>query len=336
MDLKKRYDALKYNRNFEKLNVEFLIITLAEKIEYILLVLTAMAVLHITTFNLNPAHFPDLSISGELAKIHALGYNPITIYGHFIWVFFLVTKGFALGFLNTVRSESSYAIITALIIVNIWLAYSKMKYGYDNSSSKRHNVFLDMIKDYLFSSTLIERSLWTLFFIDLMTFLTQPSRNEIYFMIILYGLILSVKLIPAISRMIIDLSNRVEHTFLANEYVQIGVAVVDVILVYFDSTSIFTLLLIVITYNAVAQLVFKALKGAKAALRVTNYLFNIGTFIFFGSLVAIYLISYAVVLIIQSPLIALYYYKNKRFLPAWMMEVVNGGIIAVLLYRIIF
>jgi hypothetical protein len=335
MDIEKRYNSLKFNKNFEKLNVEFLIITLAEKIEYILLILGLLAVLHFTTFNLNPAHFPHLSISGELAHIKDLGYNPITIYGHFIWIFFLVTKGFALGFFNTVKSESSYAIITALTIVNIWLAYSKMKYGYDNSSSKNHNVFLDMMKNYLFSSTLIERSLWTLFFIDLMTFLTQPSRNSIYFLLILYGLILSVKLIPGISRVIISVSNRLERTLITNEYVQIGVAVVDIALVYFDSTSIFTLMMIVITYNAVAQLVFKALKGAKPALKVMHYLFNLGTFIFFASIAAIYLISYAVVLIIQSPIIAIYYYKKKAFLPAWIMEVVNGGIIAVLFYKII-
>lgn len=67
MDIEKRYHALRYNPNFEKLNVEFLIITLAEKIEYILLVLTALFLLNLGGFNLNPVHFPDLSISGELA-----------------------------------------------------------------------------------------------------------------------------------------------------------------------------------------------------------------------------------------------------------------------------
>jgi len=60
----------------------------------------------------------------------------------------------------------------------------------------------------------------------------------------------------------------------------------------------------------------------------------IGIFIFFGSLVLIYFISYAVVLLVQSPLIAYYYYKENKFLPAWIMEIVNGAIIAALLFKI--
>ncbi|MCX8147486.1 MAG: hypothetical protein N3D84_03395, partial [Candidatus Woesearchaeota archaeon] len=79
------------------------------------------------------------------------------------------------------------ALIVAFLIVNIWLAYSKLKYGYDKVSSRRHNVFIDMLKRYLFSSNLIERSLWMLFFIDLMVFLTSPSKSEIIFLLVLYG-----------------------------------------------------------------------------------------------------------------------------------------------------
>lgn len=334
--IEKKYNSLKHNPNFEKLNVEFLIITLAENIEYILLIVAALGLLNLVDFNLNPSHFPRLSIDSELGHMKLLGYNPITIYGHFIWVFFLITKGFAIGFFNTVKSESTYALLTAFLIVNIWLAYSKLKYGYDGASSKKHNVFFDMLKNYLFSSKLIERSLWTLFFIDLMVFLTQPSRDEIYFLLAIYGLILSVKFVPWLSRIIIAVSKDFNKTLLRNERIQVAVAVIDIILVYFDSTSLFTLLALVITYNAVAQLLFRILKGAKPALKVMYYIFNIGMFIFFGSLVAIYLISYAVVLIAQSPLIALYYYQKKRFLPVWIMELVNGCFIIFFMYKIFF
>ncbi len=332
--IEKRYESLKFNPNFEKLNVEFLIITLAENIEYIILLLTAFGLLGLVDFNLNPSHFPNLSLMGEWAHMGDLGYNPITIYGHFIWVFFLITKGFALGFLNAVKTTSYTALVAVFLMVNIWLAYSKLRYGYSISSSKRHNIFLDMLKKYLFSSSVLERSLWMLFFIDLMMFLTTPSREEIYFLLALYGLILSVKLVPGVSRVIIALSKQLEKTFLSNHYVQIGVAIADIALVYFDSTSLFTLLAMVLTYNAVSQLVFRALEGAKPALKVMHYVFNIGIFIFFGSLVAIYFISYAVVIIAQSPLIAYYYYKKKEFLPVWMMEAVNGAIIAALLFKI--
>ncbi len=334
--LEKRYEALKYNRNFEKLNVEFLIVTLAENIEYIILVLTALGLLGLASFDLDPNHFPRLGLEQQWAYMKSVSYNPFIIYAHFIWVFFLITKGFALGFFNTIKSASYTALATAFLIVNIWLAYSKLRYGYSSSTAKRHNVFLDMLKKYLYTSTLIERSLWTLFFIDLMVFLTSPSRTEIYFLLGLYALILSVKLVPGLSRAIISLSRKLEKTFIRDRYVQIGVALVDIVLVYFDSTSLFTLLAMVITYNLVAQLVFKFLKGAKPALKVAYYAFNLGIFIFFGSLIAVYLISYAVVLVAQSPLIAAYYYKKKRMLPTWAMEVVNGAFIVVFIHMIFF
>lgn len=334
MKLEKRYEALKHNPNFEKLNVEFLIITLAENIEYIILVLTALGLLNLIDFNLNPSHFPRLSFGGEISHMKALGYNPITIYGHFLYVFFLVTKGFAIGFFDTVKTTSAYALIVVFLIVNIWLAYSKLKYGYDQRSSKGHNVFIDMMKNYLFSSTLIERSLWMFFFIDMMVFLTTPSKDEVYFLLVLYALILSIKLVPWLSRMIIGLSKGIEKTFLGNERVQIGVAIVDIILVYFDSTSLFTLLAMVLTYNAVAQLTFRAFRSAKPVLKVFYYIFNAGILIFFISIAAIYYISYAVVLIVQSPLIGIYYYYKRKFVPVWIMEAVNCVILAVLLYKI--
>ncbi|MBU0535619.1 MAG: hypothetical protein KKE20_01540 [Nanoarchaeota archaeon] len=332
--LEKRYEALKHNPNFEKLNVEFLIFTLAENIEYIVLVLTALALIGLADFNLNPIHFPHLSLGAEWSYIKSVSFNPFMIYGHFVWVFFLITKGFALGFFETVKTTSYTALVVVFLIVNIWLAYSKLKYGYSERASKKHNMFLDMLKKYLFTSELLERSLWMLFFIDLMVLITTPSRDEIYALLILYGLILSVKLVPGISHAIIELSKQIEKTFISNHYVQMGVAIVDIALVYFDSTSLFTLLVMVVTYNLVAQMVFKALKGAKPALKVMHYVFNIGIFIFFGSMIAIYLISYAVVLVVQSPLIAYYYYKKKKFIPVWMMEAVNGAIIAALLFKI--
>ncbi|PIN86742.1 hypothetical protein COV19_03330 [Candidatus Woesearchaeota archaeon CG10_big_fil_rev_8_21_14_0_10_44_13] len=334
--LEKRYEALKHNPNFEKLSVEFLIIKLAENIEYIVLVLTALGLIGFIDFNLNPSHFPALGISNEILHIKSLGYNPITIYGHFLYVFYLITKGFALGFFETVKTTSNYALIVVFLIANIWIAYSKLKYGYDNKSSKGHNVFLEMLKNYLFSSNFIERSLWMLFFVDLMVFLTTPSKDEVYFLLAIYGLILSVKLIPWFSRVVVELSKTLEKTFLSNKRVQIAVAIVDVVLVYFDSSGMFTLLAMVLTYNAVAQLTFKAFRSAKPVLKVFYYIFNAGIFVFFGSIIAIYLISYAVVLIVQSPLIAFYYYKKKRFLPAWIMEVVNCIILVFLLRNVIF
>lgn len=334
--LEKRYEALKRNPNFEKLNVEFLIVTLAENIEYIILILTALALFGLVNFDLDPSMFPGLSLKGEWAYLQSVNYNPFSIYYHFLWIFVNITYGFALGFFNTVKTKSYTALAVVFLIVNIWLAYSKLKYGYDKSSSKKHNVFLHMMKNYLYSSTLIERSLWTLFFIDLMVFLTSPSKGEIYFLLALYVLILSVKLVPWISRLIISVSKKLQKTFVGDRRVQFGVAIIDIILVYFDSSSVFTLLALVLTYNLVADLVFRALKGAKPALKVMYYVFNLGIFIFFGSLIIIYLISYAVVLVVQSPLIAVYYYKKRKMLPAWMMEIVNGCFIAVFLYKIFF
>ncbi|MBD3313594.1 hypothetical protein GF345_04080 [Candidatus Woesearchaeota archaeon] len=332
--LEKRYNSLKNNPNFEKLNVEFLIFTLAENIEYIVLVLTALSLAGLANFNLDPSHFPHLSLMGQWEYIKSVSYNPLFIYGHFILIFFQITKGFALGFFNTVKTTSYTALVVPFLMVNIWFAYSKMRYGYGKGSSNKHNAFLDLLRKYLFTSTLLERSLWTLFFVDLMVFLTSPSREEIYFLAGLYLLILSVKLIPAVSRSIISVSKGLEKTFLRNHYVQIGVAVADIVLVYLDSTSLFTLLAIVLTYNAVAQLVFKATHGAKTLQKIFYYAFNLGIFIFFGSLIAVYLISYGVVLLVQSPLIAYHYYKKKKFLPAWIMEIVNGAIIAALMVKI--
>ncbi|MFO8015611.1 MAG: hypothetical protein R6U32_00755 [Candidatus Woesearchaeota archaeon] len=332
--IEKRYETLKHNRNFEKLNVEFLIVTLAENIEYIVLVLTALGLLGVISFDLDPSHFPRLGLEQQWDYMKSVSYNPFIIYAHFVWVFFLITKGFAVGFLNTIKSASYTALAIPFFLVNIWLAYSKLKYGYSDKASRKHNVFIEMLRKYLFTSNLIERSLWTLFFIDLMVFITSPSRTEIYFLLGLYALILSVKLVPGFSRMVISLSKRLEKTFIRDRYVQIGVAIVDIVLVYFDSTSLFTLLAMVITYNLVAQLVFRALKGAKPVLKVMHYAFNLGIFIFFGSLIAIYLISYGVVLVAQSPVIAVYYYKKKRFLPAWLMEIINAGFIAFFCYKI--
>ena len=340
MDMGKKYHSLKHNRNFEKLTVEYLLVSLAKNIDYIFLVLVLLGLFNFVDFNIRTHNFPHLSIAAEIVKIKALGYNPFTIYGHFIWTFFEVTWGFAAGFVDTIRADLKTGLIVPLLIVNCWLAYSKMRYGYDSRSSEKHNAFIDILKNYLFSSTLLERSLWMMFFVDIILLLTRPGKNEILALIVLYGLIISVKLVPWVARLIISLSERLEKTIMYKRWLLLAIGIIDAVLIYFDSTELFTLFLMIILYNLVASLVFTALNEAKRLRKYVYYMFNLGILIFFASIILIYSISFIVVIVMQLPIIVYFYWKNKwradrltKVVPIWVIEGVNMIVLAVLLVR---
>jgi len=313
--------------------------SLAKNIDYIFLALMLLSLLNVVNFNIRTHDFPSLTLTSELAKVKALGYNPFTIYGHFIWTFFEVTKGFAEGFVSTIRANLETGLIVPLLLVNCWLAYSKLRYGYDQYSSEKHNAFLDILKNYLFRSTLLERSLWMMFFVDIILLLTRPGKNEIIALIALYLLILSVKLVPWIARSAIFLSEKFEKTFLYNRWLLVLIALADGVLIYFDSLSLFTLFIMILLYNSIASLVFAALHEARNLRRYAYYAFNIGIFIFFGSIILIYFISFAVVILMQLPIILYFYWKNKwrvqrltKVVPVYIMESVNVAVLAALLW----
>jgi len=333
-DIGKRYHSLKHNKNFEKLTVEYLILTLAKNIDYLFLILATLALLNIINFNITTSHFPYLSLSSEWTKIRALDYNPVLIYGHYLWTFILITKGFATGFIDTLKNNLEPALLASILIVNTWLAYTHMKYGYDQRSSDRHNAFFALVKNYLFSSSMLERSLATMFFIDLMIILTTPLKPEIMFLLAVYLLVLSVKFVPWLTRIIIFFSEKVDETAVYNEWVLRGIGLLNAILIYYDSQSLFTLFVMILIYNAIAGAVLHLSKNFKNVRKAAVYAFSFGIILFFMSIAAIYWIALAAIMIVQLPLIAYYYWKHKRFLPSWMIEAVNLVMLVILMMRV--
>ncbi|MDD5650489.1 MAG: hypothetical protein PHF86_08755 [Candidatus Nanoarchaeia archaeon] len=308
----------------ESVTLEFLIKTLAKNLQYIFLVLATLNLLNILNFNLNPQHFPNLSINSEISKIIDYTYNPIFIYGHYLYIFFLIIKGFATSFIETIQTNWISAMIISLLIVNIWFLYSKM--------SNKKNVLSELTKNVWSESNILERGLWVIFFLDIITIITTPGELEIIALIIVYLLILSIKFIPYLSDFIITTTEKLENTFLYNKNVMLTITGLDILLIYFDSSSIFTLFLIILLYNGIAYLVLKFLKEYRKLYDYMFYIFNFGMLVFFFSLVLIYWIAFAVVSVIQSPIIGIYYYKYKKFLSKNIIEIVNGLILIVLLY----
>src|SRR3989338_1426413 len=181
-----RYSLLKSDRNFQKLNVEFLLITLAQNMQYIFLVLQLLSIFNVINFNLNPDHFPNLTISGEINKIKSYSFNPISIYGHFLYVFYEAMKSVTLTFIGHIKQNIFSAGIIAILIVNIWLLYSGMSYGHDTRTSRKRNIVFELMKDVLKGGNLLEDALWMMFILDIIVFITTPTKSHIYFLLGLY------------------------------------------------------------------------------------------------------------------------------------------------------
>src|SRR3989304_6057600 len=142
-----RYQLLRSDRNFQKLNVEFLLITLAQNMQYIFLVMQLLSMFNVINFNLNPDHFPTLTISGEINKIKSYSFNPVYIYGHFLYVFYEAMRSVTMTFIDHIKANIFLTGIVAILIVNIWLLYSGMSYGHDSRASRKRNIIFELMKD---------------------------------------------------------------------------------------------------------------------------------------------------------------------------------------------
>ena len=327
-----RYHLLRNDRNFQKLNVEFLLITLAQNMQYIFLVLQLLSIFNVINFNLNPDHFPSLTISGEISTIKSYSFNPIYAYGHFLYVFYEAMRSVTLTFVDHIKSNIFSAGIVAILIVNIWLLYSGMSYGHDTGASRKRNIVFELMKDILKSGNLLEDALWMMFILDIIVFITTPEKSHIYLLLGLYLIMLSVKVTPIISNIVIALSTAFQKSFFHNEKVLLIVTILDIALVYLDSRSMFTLFLMIIAYSAVATLLLKITSKLKEVNKVIFYLAYLGFIVFLASIFLIYGISFLLVIIAQIPLLIYFYWKKKKFIPMWLMQAVNGIFLVVLLY----
>ena len=316
--------------DYDKVTVEFLLTTIAKNIQYIILVLEALALIGIISFSLNPQHFPSLSLSWEWNKIVSYTYNPFFIYAHYLYVFFSIAKGFALSFFNTLKFNPFPASIMAILIVNLWLTYSRLRYG-ENSSGTGISFTKKMLKSVFASSNFIENSLWMIFFVDFIVLITTPTKLHVLFMLIAYALIFSVKIVPDFTKLFVNTSHELEKTLLYNKWVVLGVIILDVVLIYFNSRSLFTLFIMMIVYNMVAMVVLRVLKEYKKLHDWAFYIFNAGLLLFFFSFLIIYLISFIAVTVIQLPVLLYFYLREKRFIPTKIMEYINVGILVVML-----
>ncbi|MBU0461253.1 MAG: hypothetical protein KJ574_01565 [Nanoarchaeota archaeon] len=329
----KRYNALRYNRNFSKLNVEFLLFALARNIQYIFLILESMALLGLSHFNVRVRYLPDITMMGEWHNFVSHGYNPFWLYYHFLELFFTVAKNIGLYMYDTIRHNSIQGLIICFLIVSIWLAYSGMSYGYSRSESRGHNAFWSSLKKLLFTSNLVERSLWMIFFIEMLGFVLTPAAPNIIFLVVVWLLVLSVKATPIISNFIVDLTNHLEKSVLHSEYVLWAVTAIDVLLVYFDSSRAFAFWIMVILYCAIAQGVFYAVKDSSQLSRWAKYLFNLGVFVFFFSIVVVYFAAFVITNIFLSPLWLYYFWTKRKPLPhKWIEYATMAILIGLLVY----
>ncbi|MBS3163420.1 hypothetical protein J4427_01905 [Candidatus Woesearchaeota archaeon] len=325
---------MRYSR---ELTLEFLVETIAKNLQYIFLVLGVLNLTGVIDFQLNPKHFPSLSISSEISKIVGYTYNPIFIYGHYLYVFFLIAKGFALGFFETIKTNWITGAIVCILIVNIWMLYNKINLSpYGKSVWKIESVLGRLSKSIWRESNLLEKGLWMMFFLDLVIFITTPKEMGILFLIIIYLLMLSIKFFPGISYLLIDVTKKAERSVLYDKRVLLAVTVIDIALIYFDSTSLFALFLITLIYNGLAVFILKFLTRFRDLHEYAFYAFNFGILLFFFSIALVYWIAFLAILLIQSPVIAFYYYKYKRFISRNVLELVNGVILAALLYFLWF
>ncbi|MEM4336495.1 MAG: hypothetical protein QXG86_00625 [Candidatus Woesearchaeota archaeon] len=328
----KKYILLKGSRGFQKLTAEFLIINIAHNMQYIFLVMQILSIFNIVNFNLNPSYFPELSIRGEVKKVEELSFNPLYIYGHFLYVFYEVMKSVTLTFVDHLRQNIFTGGIIAILLVNIWLAYSTMNYAYENKTKLKSNIIFELVKKAIKEGNPLEDALWMMFVIDIVVFITTPTKSHIYFLFFIYLLILSVKVTPLLSNMIINASIAFRKSVFHNKKVLFVVTILDIGMVYFDSKSMFALFLMIIVYTGIATLVLKITEKIKLVNKIIFYLVYIGFIVFLGSIFVIYWISFILVTIVQLPILIYFYKKKKKFIPLWLMQLVNFCLLAVLVF----
>ncbi|MFC1753893.1 hypothetical protein ACFL96_10980 [Thermoproteota archaeon] len=318
---KKRYNALRHNKNFSKLNVELLIFALSKNIQYIFLVLETLSLLGLSSFSVRVRYLPNISLMGEWHNLVGHSYNPFWLYYRFLEIFFTVAKNIGLYMYDTVSHNLIPGLIICFLIVSIWLAYAGMSYGYSRSESRRHNAFWSQLKNALFTSTIIERALWMIFFVEILAYILTPQRENIIFLIAIWVLVISVKYTPFISSFIVDATNKMEKSIFHSKYVLWIVTLIDIALVYFDSQRLFTLLIMVMLYCAIAQGVFYLVRDSRQLLRWAKYLFNLGVFIFFFSLVVVYFVAFVITNLFLLPFWAYYFWKKRKPLPEKFIEI---------------
>lgn len=327
----KRYEALRHNRNFSKLSAEFMIFALSKNVQYIFLVLETLTLFGLSHFNVRVRYLPNITILGEWHNFTVHTYNPFWLYYRFLEIFFATTKNIALYMWDTVSNNLLPGVIICFLIVGIWLAYKNMSYGYSSRESQRRNVFWTKLKNVLFESHLLERSLWMTFFVEVLGFVLTPQPTNIIALIVVWLLMLSIKATPLFSNIVVDLTEKLEKSIFYSKYALWIVTILDVLLVYFDSERLFALFIMIIAYCAIAQLVFFVFKKVPFVLKWLHYIFNLGIFIFFFGIVIVYYLSFAVVSVVLVPAWAYFFLVKKKAIPPKVMEVLTGVCLVVLL-----
>ncbi|MFQ5474526.1 MAG: hypothetical protein ACE5DM_01690 [Candidatus Nanoarchaeia archaeon] len=327
----KGYHALRHNKNFSKLSAEFLIFAVLTNVQYVFLVLESLKLLGFGSFDVRVKYIPAMSVMGEWNLFVSHGYNLLWLYYHFIEIFFTVTKNMTVYLYETVRHNPVPGLILCFLIVTIWLAYSGMSYGYSKRESKKHNVFWHEAKTVLFRSNLLERSLWMIFFVELLAFVLTPQSMNIIFLIVVWALLLSLKFTSSLSNFVVDLTARIEKSILYNKWTVMAVTIIDFVLVYFDSSRLFALLIMILAYCAIAQLVFIIVKDSRQLLKTTKWIFNLGVLIFFFGIVLVYYLAFLITNIFLLPFWLYYLVMKRRALPSVFLEATHSVILVGLL-----
>jgi len=331
MRLDHRHKLLRGSRHFEKLTFEFLFVSLAKNLAYIFLVLQLLSIFGVINFELDPDHFPNLTLKGELRKFQQMGFNPVSIYLHFIGIFFAVVKAVTLTFVDHIIESPFTAGIVAILLVNMFLLYRGMSHGSARESWKKRSIFKFMFTDILKKGNLLEDALFMMFVIDAIIFITIPEKSHIYFLMALYAVMLSIKITPAISNFIADVLNGFESSFFHNNKVVFVVVLLDIAAVYFDSRSMFTLFLMIIAYTAIATGILSLTKKHKVLNEILYYPLYFGLLVFYFSTFAILAVSIAFVAVVQLPVLLYYGIKKKKLAPAWLMQSINAALLLILL-----
>lgn len=331
MKITHRHKLLRGSHNFQKLNFEFLFVAMVKNLAYVFLILQLLSIFGIINFQLNPDHFPSLSIMGELAKFKEMGFNPISIYLHFIGIFFAVVKAVTLTFIDHIKDSPFTASIIAILLVNMFLLYRGMSHGSARESWKKRSIFKFLFSDILKGGNLLEDALFMMFIIDAIIFITIPERSHIYFLLAIYAIMLSIKITPSFSNFLADLLNGIEHSFLHNNKVILVVLILDIIAVYFDSQSMFTLFIILIAYTALATLILKLTQKSKAINEILYYPLYFGLLVFYASVLGILAVSAAVLAVVQLPVLLYYGIKKHMLVPGWLMQTINVILLGILM-----
>ena len=312
MKIDHRHLLLRGSHNFQKLTFEFLFMSLANNINYIFMALQVLSIFGIVNFNPNPNHFPPLTMLGELAKFQSFGFNPLLIYWHFITVFFLVVKSVTLTFIDHIRTSPFTAGIVAILLSNMYLLYRSFSYGAARENWGRRSIFKWMFSDILKGGNLLQDALFMMFVIDIIVFVTTPAKTHLYFLIAIYLIMLSIKVTPVVSNFVSDLFNSFEGSFFHNTNVLFAVAILDIVAVYFNGQSMFTLFLLIIAYTAIATLILKLTEKTGKLNEVLYYALYLGLLIFYLSIAAILAVSLIVVALAQLPIILYFAIAKKK------------------------